>query len=86
MTLPAAATVIVTEQLPDVNMHVFEENVIPFPETFDQVTVPVCDEYMPVTVAVQVIGVPMPKGDGVHDTAVVVDTFLIVSVVVRELP
>ncbi len=85
LRLPAAVAVTVTEQLPDDSVQVFEGDVmLPFPETV-KVTVPVCDGYPPDAVAVQVIGVPMPKGDGVHDKVVAVGAFLTVSVVVLEL-
>ena len=86
MRLPATVAVTITEQVPDVSVQVFEGDVmLPFPETV-KVTVPVCDEYPPVTVAVQVIGVSMLKGDGVHNNVVTVVAFLMVNAAVRELP
>jgi hypothetical protein len=52
LRLPVAVADIVTEQLPDDNVQVFDENVtLPEPETFDQVTVPV-GKYPP-TMALQ---------------------------------
>ena len=77
----------VTEQLPDDSVQVVEENVtLPVPETLDHVTIPVGEGYPPDTVAVQVIGVPMPKDDSVHDNAIIVGAFVMVSLAVRELP
>jgi hypothetical protein len=64
---------------------VFEGDVmLTFPETVKE-AVPVCDGYPPVTAAVQVIGTLMVKR-GTHDIVVIVGAFLIVNVVVRELP
>jgi hypothetical protein len=78
---------IVTEQVPDDSGQVFEENVtFPVPEIFDQVTFPLCDEYPPDTVALQVAFMPIPKDDSVHDTVVTVTAFLMVSLANRELP
>jgi hypothetical protein len=85
--LPVAVAVTVTEQLPDDRLQTADENVtLPVPETFDQVTVPLCDGYPPDRVDIQVISVPVPKNDCVHDKVVVVGAFLMVSVAVRKLP
>ncbi len=85
--LPAAVAVIVMEQLPDDRVHLVEENVtFPLPETFDQMTVPVCDAYPLATFAVHVIGAPGPKDDCVHDIVTEVGAFVIVSLAVRALP
>ena len=73
--------VTVTEHLPAFNAHVLEENVmVPLPETFDQVMVPVCEGYPPATVAVQVIFVLMA-----HNMVVCVVAFVMVSTVGPEL-
>ena len=59
LTCPAAVGIIVTWQLPPVSVQVVWKNVtFPVPETLDQVTVPLGDEYGPDIVAVQVTGVP----------------------------
>lgn len=82
-------TVTVQVKVPDAdNVQVSEENVTPpFPETLDQVTVPVGDGYPLVTVAVQVIDEdePVPKDDAVHDIVVTVGAFAMVSLAVPEL-
>jgi len=74
-----------TEQLPDASVHAFEGDTKLLPETV-KMRVPVCDEYWPVTVPLQVIGVLTAKGYGMHDIVVTVDAFLIVSPAVLELP
>jgi hypothetical protein len=81
-----AGVVTVTEQPPDVSVQAFEgDMMLLFPEA-EKVRVPVCDGYPPVTVAVQVIGVLMAKGYGVHDIVVTVGALLIVNLAVRKLP
>jgi hypothetical protein len=86
LTLPATVAVTVTEQLPDDSVQVVEENVTPpFPEACDHVTVPLCDEYPPDTVAAQVTFEPTPMDDCEHAVATAVDALLTVSEAVWEL-
>jgi hypothetical protein len=81
-TLPEAVAVTVTEQLPDDSVQIVEEKeTFPVPETFDQVTVPVCDGYPPDTVAVQVTEVLLLNDVPVHDKARIVGAFAIVNLV-----
>jgi len=73
---PEVVTVTVTEQLPDERVQVVEESVtLPLPETFDHVTVPVCEEKVPDTVAVHVISEPTLKDDEVQTIATAVLAF-----------
>lgn len=59
--------------LPAMSLQVFEENATPpFPEDFDQVMVPVCNGYEPITVAMQFIFAPVAIVNLVHDTMVFV--------------
>jgi len=74
----------VTEQLPDTRAHVFELNE-PVTPTWLKVTVPVGVVTVPgdvsVTVAVHVVGAPIATLEGEHETAVLVERRLTVTLV-----
>jgi len=81
---PLVLAVKVTEQLPDTRAHVFELNE-PVTPTWLKVTVPVGVVTVPgdvsVTVAVHVVGAPIATLEGEHETAVLVERRLTVTLV-----
>jgi len=80
--VPAVVAVKVTEQLPETRAHVVELNE-PVTPTWLKVTVPVGVVTVPgdvsVTVAVHVVGAPTATLEGEHETAVVVERRLTVT-------
>jgi hypothetical protein len=69
--LPSAVAVSPTEHLPTMSVQVVKENEpLLVPDTFDQAIVPRCEEYEPVTVAVQVTFVPTAKDDLLQEMVV----------------